>query len=133
MARPRINISIEALETLCILEPTIEEIAAYFNVSRDTIERRMKEKKYREARERGVNKGNVTLRQAQFKAARDGDRTMLIWLGKQRLGQKDERKIEQRIESHSTHAHFGLSESLALAEEATAPSNAVPLPQSGTG
>jgi hypothetical protein len=33
---------------------------------------------------------NVSLRRAQFKAAKEGNVTMLIWLGKQRLGQKNE-------------------------------------------
>lgn len=33
---------------------------------------------------------NVSLRKAQFDAARKGNVTMLIWLGKQRLGRRNE-------------------------------------------
>jgi hypothetical protein len=41
-------------------------------------------------------KGDSLLRKVQFEAAiKDKDRTMLIWLGKQRLGQKE--KAEQDI------------------------------------
>jgi hypothetical protein len=43
-----------------------------------------------EAHEYGAAKGRATLRRAQWKAAvTDGNPTMLVWLGKQLLGQRD--------------------------------------------
>jgi len=38
--------------------------------------------------------GRVSLRRAQFKAAHAGNPAMLIWLGKQNLGQRDQPAIE---------------------------------------
>lgn len=39
--------------------------------------------------------GDSILQQVQFKQATEGNTTMLIWLGKQRLGQRD--KTEQEV------------------------------------
>jgi hypothetical protein len=44
--------------------------------------------------ELGAQTGKASLRRMQFKAAEDGNVTMLIWLGKQFLGQKDQRHID---------------------------------------
>ena len=41
---------------------------------------------------KGKDKGRMSLRRLQFEKAQTGNTTMLIWLGKQMLGQKD--KIE---------------------------------------
>ncbi len=70
-----------------------EEIAAFFGITERALEIRFaKEAAMREAKLRGALKGNVSLRKKQLTMALAGDRTMLIWLGKQRLGQRD--KIE---------------------------------------
>ena len=37
--------------------------------------------------------GKASLRRAQWKAAQDGNPTMLVWLGKQMLGQRDKQEI----------------------------------------
>lgn len=44
---------------------------------------------FRELLEAGENIGNVALRRAQFKLAIEGNAQMLVWLGKQRLRQKE--------------------------------------------
>lgn len=41
--------------------------------------------------------GDEQLRTKQFQVAMSGDKTMLIWLGKQRLGQTDKSDIQQTI------------------------------------
>lgn len=41
----------------------------------------------------GQGSGRVSLRRRQFKAANDGNATMLIWLGKQYLGQADKQEV----------------------------------------
>ena len=38
-------------------------------------------------------KGNTGLKTAQYKLAMQGDKSMLIWLGKQRLGQVDKKEV----------------------------------------
>jgi hypothetical protein len=41
----------------------------------------------------GQGEGRASLRRRQFKAANDGNPTMLIWLGKQYLGQADKQEV----------------------------------------
>jgi len=53
------------------------------------LQRRMQEDVYREAFDLGREEGLANLRQWQLEAAQDKDRIMLIWLGKQYLGQRD--------------------------------------------
>lgn len=94
--RPKIQINWEEFDKLCTMQCTLEEMASWFGCSEDTLERRCKEDKklrfadYFKKRSSG---GRISLRRSQFKAAIEGNVTMLIWLGKQYLGQKD--KIEE--------------------------------------
>ena len=66
---------------------TLKEIAAYCGVSDDTISRN-----YADIVKRGRLLMQKSLRRKQVEVAQDGNPTMLIWLGKQYLEQKD--KIE---------------------------------------
>ena len=68
---------------------TNKEIAAHFGVSERTIESRRKDPDFTAVMERGYAHGNISLRRKQMELALKGDKTMLIWLGKQRLEQKD--------------------------------------------
>jgi hypothetical protein len=85
-------IDLVQLEKLCALQCTQAEIGDFFGVSRPTIERRLREPEYRAAMERGYALGHISLRRMQFQAAMAGNPTMLIWLGKQYLGQSDHPK-----------------------------------------
>ena len=90
--RPRIQIDWEELDKLCGIQATEVEIAQWFGCTVDTIENACK-------RDKGVNfseyfeqkrvPGKISLRRKQFQIAMDGNVTMLIWLGKQYLGQAD--------------------------------------------
>ena len=64
-------------------------LAALLNISHDTLSRRLQEPEYREAFERGRSEGCAEISNLQMKAARKGNPAMLIWLGKQHLGQRD--------------------------------------------
>lgn len=69
---------------------TIDEIAAFCCVSARTIERRCKTELTR-----GRKIAEMSLRRKQFeKAVKEGNVTMLIWLGKQMLGQKDRVEVD---------------------------------------
>lgn len=59
------------------------EIAYAMGVHRDTIA------KQKELLEEGKARGRTKLRRAQMEKALEGNPTMLIWLGKQLLGQTD--------------------------------------------
>lgn len=92
MGRPLVVIDWDSFDALCYAQCTKWEISAYFKTSEDTLERAVK-------REKGVtfavyfdekrNKGLVSLRRQQFQVAMKGSPAMLIWLGKQYLGQKE--------------------------------------------
>ena len=88
MARPRKEIDEDKLEQLASLGLSNAEIAAVLDVSHDTIERN-----YRETLDWGRNKRNASLRRKQYEIAMVGNPTMLIWLGKQFLGQSDKNEV----------------------------------------
>jgi hypothetical protein len=89
MARPEIKIDAEYVEKLAALGAKNTEIADFFGCSPDTIERRF-------AGELAKGRSNlkIKLRQWQLKAAEKGNSTMLVWLGKQMLDQKDKAMFE---------------------------------------
>lgn len=97
MARPRIEINKEHFESLCSIQCTLQEIASFFKCSEDTIERWCKrelEMSFADAYKRYSVGGKISLRRWQFKSAEHGNTSMLIWLGKQYLGQTDRQEVE---------------------------------------
>ena len=78
------------------MQCTEQEIADFFEVSTDTIDRWCK-RTYKQifavvfAQKRGL--GRISLRRMQMKLA-ENNSTMLIFLGKNYLGQKDSQEIE---------------------------------------
>jgi len=65
------------------------EIADSLGVGHATIERRLPRPEYREVMKRGYALGRISLRRMQMQVARAGNTAMLIWLGKQYLGQSN--------------------------------------------
>jgi len=93
--RPKIEFDLEQVERLAMLQCTYEELAAFFDCSVDTIGRRMEDDPdFCGAYKRGLEKGKMSLRRYQWRAAESGNVTMLIWLGKQHLGQTDKQDIK---------------------------------------
>ena len=84
MARPEKYIDEDLLKKLCTILCTDVEMAAILSVSVDTLNRRYadKIKEWKEG-------GKMSLRRAQYQLAMKGNMGMLIWLGKQHLGQSD--------------------------------------------
>jgi AraC-like DNA-binding protein len=75
------------------LQATMDEIAGSFNISPDTLDRRLREEfgmsfAVLKKRMGDGGQGKLSLRKYQFDQARNNS-TMAIWLGKQWLGQKD--------------------------------------------
>jgi hypothetical protein len=88
MSRPRKTFSekdIQQMEQLARCHCTDDEIAAFLGVSETTLKRRFGPvlKTAREA-------GRANLRAKQFQMAIAGNVTLLIWLGKVLLGQREE-------------------------------------------
>jgi len=97
-----IQINWDEFDKLCGIQCTIEEIASWYNCSVDTIEnvvKRDKKQKFSEyfSKKRGV--GKISLRRKQYQVAMDGNPTMLLWLGKQYLGQTDKQEVEHSGET----------------------------------
>lgn len=84
--RPKKPIDYAAAEKLAGLQCTQEEIAAYMGLSVDTL---MRDPKFCGIYKDGIQKGRMSLRRHQWKALEAGNSTMLVWLGKQYLGQRD--------------------------------------------
>lgn len=97
VGRPKKEIDFDALEKLCHIQCTAEEISAYFDVSIDTIERRIQEEydiNFAEYFAKNRGKGKISLRRVQFQSAMSGNTTMMVWLGKNWLNQTDKQEIE---------------------------------------
>ena len=90
MARPKkYNIDTDQVEKLAAYGCTNGEIASLFGCDESLIR-----KSYSEYLTKGRDKGKMRLRQLQWKAAEGGNVTMLIFLGKQILGQTDKTEVE---------------------------------------
>ena len=118
MARPKIELDRELIKKLAFIQCTIKEIALICGVSEDTLQRR---KWFSTLYKKTAEDGRSSLRRLQWKVAngdylakrvtrtnKAGDDvteetfaapnpTMLIWLGKQYLGQADKTEIEAVI------------------------------------
>lgn len=85
------------VEKLCSLHCTGEEIAGILDVDYDTLNTRIKEKYgygFSDYFKKKSAKGSASLRRRQYELAMDGNPTMLVWLGKQYLGQVDKQAVD---------------------------------------
>lgn len=91
MARPKKDINPKQVEKLARYGATNVEIADIFGVNEGTIRKR-----FSEELTKGRSDRRVKLRRKQYELALRGNVTMLIWLGKQDLGQAE--KVENKTE-----------------------------------
>ena len=90
MARPKkYKLDTEKVEQLAGFGCTNTEIASFFGCDESLIR-----KSYSEFLSKGRDKGKIRLRQLQWRAAERGNVSMMIWLGKQMLGQVDRQEVE---------------------------------------
>jgi hypothetical protein len=87
--RPRAKLDPAEVEKLARIGATQREIAAWFKISKATVERHLRNPRLHEMFERGNAAFDLSIRRKQAELAMAGNVTMLIWLGKQRLGQRD--------------------------------------------
>ena len=90
--RPKIIIDWLKVEQMCLIHCTGEEIAGVLGIDYDTLEKAIK-REYNQCfsdyfKQKSAG-GKMSLRRRQYSHAMDGNATMLIWLGKQWLGQSD--------------------------------------------
>lgn len=95
--RPQVKIDHENLLALAQLQCTEEEAASFFNCSKRTIIRKLKDPKLRAIWERGLALGRVSLRRLQFRHAKMPNSAgvqMTIHLSKHHLGQTERAALE---------------------------------------
>ena len=92
MPQPRKEIDLETLAKVSTLSPTLEELAAVFDVSLSTINRRVRDdEEFRAIVERGRGLGKMRLRTR----LRDSDNpSVLIFRAKNELGYRDFKAVE---------------------------------------
>ncbi len=82
--RPRKQIDTELLHKLASIHCTMKEMVDIMGVSEDTLKRR-----FSGIIDKGKAEGKMRLRRKQIEVAMQGNAVMLIWLGKQMLGQAE--------------------------------------------
>lgn len=87
VGRPKKELDIDIIQKLASIMCTNVEIAQVVGCHADTLA-----DNFSEYLKKGRDKGKTSLRRMQWEKAQTGNTTMLIWLGKQMLGQSD--KIE---------------------------------------
>jgi transposase len=94
MARPKKAVDPDGVIKLASYHCTTKEIAAFFDVSTDTIQRR-----FAAQLEKGYEIGKIQLRKGLWELAAKHNLGALIWLSKQHLGmsEKTESKVDANI------------------------------------
>jgi len=88
------EVDVKTAEKLALIQCTDIEMALCLGVSVDTLTRRKQEDaQFAEIIERGRANGRMSLRRRQFEKAMAGSDTMLVWLGKNLLGQRDKHEF----------------------------------------
>lgn len=91
---PRKDIDINVLKRAASIGCTIDEIAALLGIGRQTLYDHLKrDPELQQALDESRDQGRATLRRLQWQKANAGSDTMLIWLGKQMLQQRDKTAV----------------------------------------
>ena len=94
--KPRKPIDMELVKTLASIHCTDEEIASVVGVSHETLVRRKREPEFAEVMATARAGGRASLRRMQWQAAQGGNITMMIFLGKNLLRQRDRFEDEEK-------------------------------------
>ena len=92
MGRPKKEFNQELFEELCKIQCTEQEIAAVMDMSIELVNQNCKSLyglTFLDVYAQKRAAGKPSMRRKQYQKAMDGDTTMLIWLGKNMLEQRD--------------------------------------------
>jgi IS30 family transposase len=95
--RPEVTLDWKKIDYLLEAGCSGGEIAAQCGVHHDTIYRRVQQRygeSFTDYAARIRQKGEANIRVVQYQKALKGDNNMLIWLGKNRLKQRDKEEVE---------------------------------------
>lgn len=107
--RPKLVLNEFGKETIIKLSEIMcndEEIAALLGVTIETLQNSDNNASFLECKQKGQSDGKKSLRRIQFEIARKGNAAMAIWLGKQWLGQTEERQSVGDKELPVFNFHF---------------------------
>jgi hypothetical protein len=110
-SKPMTDKAFRQLVELIKIQCTRDEICEVLGMSDTTLTRRIAERKiegvtnFEALYKKHQGEGKASLRRSQWKAAQDGNPTMLVWLGKQVLDQKD----RQEVDNKSTDGSMGMA------------------------
>ncbi len=96
--RKKINIDWDKVDNYLMSGSNGVQVSAMLGIHYNTLVNKCKEEKncdFSEYLQQKKEKGNNLLKAMQYKLAMNGDRGMLIWLGKNRLDQSDKKEIKQ--------------------------------------
>lgn len=108
--RPRKELSDEKFKQLVAMiriQCTQDEICGIFDMTAETLNERLMERgeeSFSTLYKKHQDEGKSSLRRMQWKAAEEGNATMLIWLGKQVLGQRDRQDVDMTTKGEVVHA-----------------------------
>lgn len=107
--RPKVEINLKEAEKLGMLHCTLEECSAWLNVQVSTLSMRPD---FLEAFKRGQQNGKMSLRRMQLRAAENGNTALLIFLGKNLLGQTDKPEETQNTQEKLIAAMKAIAEKM---------------------
>ena len=93
VGRPKKELETNLIEKLASIFCTNQEISTIVGCHPDTLA-----DNFSEYLKKGRDQGKTSLRRMQWEKAQSGNTTMLIWLGKQMLGQKDKLETSENNE-----------------------------------
>jgi AraC-like DNA-binding protein len=96
IGRPKKELDWKVLDSILQFGATLIDCAEMCEMSDDSIQRRIKDEygcTFTEYRNRKMSRMRVKLLQKQYESAMAGNTALLIWLGKQHLGQSDKNDI----------------------------------------
>lgn len=104
VGRPKSVFNERELKYLCSIHCTLDEIAGFFQMHKDTLKRKIKEEygiTWSVFYEQNSQGSKVALRRRQIQAAMEGDTQMLKFLGKNMLGQKEKVEFDGEVKVNS--------------------------------
>ena len=109
MGRPAIPLpDLEELERICRLHPTVEEIAAFFKVSKPTVDRWLRRKELKAIVEAGRANGKLHVRRKQLHHLDRDNVPMAIFLGKVMLGQREQIDVKHSGKVTAVKRYVGI-------------------------
>jgi len=104
LGRPEAEFDLSKVEVCGYFNATQETMAYILGCKENTIFRRMKDKdsEFYKAYKKGNCNMKLKLSEAQLKVAMKGNASMLIWLGKQYLNQKDNPMPDEDVNKNYT-------------------------------